>query len=89
MATRFNWDQWDTTVTNPDGTVEGDIYRKDHTYACSNQVSGETITPTAGPLPITPALSGCQLFMPPRINDFRIIESVEIEFTLYGEGAIR
>ena len=82
---RFNWDKWDTVVTNSDGTKEGDVYRTDNTYSCASEIPGISSSPSGNPI-IIPALSGCQLFMPPRIDEINILPSSQIEFYIYGEG---
>jgi hypothetical protein len=83
---RFNWDNWDTVVTNSDGTKEGDVYRTDNTYECSTLIPGvSSVSPTSGPIEI-PGLSGCQLFMPPRIDEVNIMPSSQIQLFIYGDG---
>jgi hypothetical protein len=81
---RFNWDDWDTIVVNSDGSVEGDVYRTDNTYECSAQIDGISAAPIIVPPSVTPELSGCDLFMPPRIDEVNIISSASIELFIYG-----
>lgn len=82
---RFNWDSWDVTVTESDGTVEGDVNRTDYTYPCASTIPGSaSVSPTGAPL--VPGLSGCQLFMPPRISDINIVPSALLEVYIYGNG---
>jgi hypothetical protein len=85
---RFNWDDWDTVVTECDGTQEGDIYRTDNTYACSSEIPSGSIGTSGCPItpPVTSGLSGCQLYMPPRIQDINILESSTIQIFIYGDG---
>jgi hypothetical protein len=82
---RFNWDKWDTVVTQSDGTKEGDVNRTDNTYACSSQIPGISSSLIVNPV-VVPGLSGCQLFMPPRINEINILPSTQLEIFIYGEG---
>ena len=82
---RFNWDSWDTVITNSDGTKEGDIFRKDNSYKCSSEIPGISSSPSGNPV-VTPSLTGCQLFMPPRIDEINIIPSSIIEVFIYGDG---
>jgi hypothetical protein len=82
---RFNWDQWDTVVTESDGTKKGDVNRTDNNYVCSSEIPGVSSSPSGNPI-ITPGLSGCQLFMPPRIEDFNILPSSQVQIFIYGEG---
>jgi hypothetical protein len=78
---RFNWDLWDTTT--PDG--EGDVYRTDNLYECASLIPGISSSTSSSPVPI-PGISGCQLYMPPRIESFNIIPSSLLEFRIYGSG---
>ena len=82
---RFNWDSWDIVVNESTSGQEGDIYRTDYKYSCSTEIPG-----TSANIPITPTpvieLSGCDLHMPPRIDFFNIMKSVDIEIKLYGNG---
>lgn len=83
---RFNWDSWDNVVTEPNGSVEGDVNRTDYTYECASLIPGTSAaSPTGGPMP-PPGLSGCQLFMPPRISDINIVPSVLLDVYIYGNG---
>jgi hypothetical protein len=86
-AHRFNWDNWDTVVTECDGTKAGDVYRTDNNYACATEVPTGA-APSGCPMTPTPSagLTGCQLLMPPRIDEINIIPSSHIEIFIYGEG---
>jgi hypothetical protein len=81
---RFNWDEWDV-VTDDSGTPQGDIHRTDYTYPCASEIPGVSASPSGNPTP-TPGLSGCQRFMPPRIDDIRIVPSSIVELYIYGDG---
>jgi hypothetical protein len=83
MTKKFNWDSWDTKVELISGNVIGDIYRADNLYTCVTGVSDAAASPSGDNA--SPALSGCKLFMPPRIEDFNIIESSCVQFFIYGE----
>lgn len=81
---RFNWDAWDIIVPEVSGYA-GDIYRADYQYSCSSEVPGTSSSGSVTPTPST-ELSGCDLFMPPRIDSFNIMKSATIEIRLYGNG---
>jgi hypothetical protein len=82
---RFNWDSWDVVVPEVSGGQAGDVNRTDYLYPCASEIPGTSAaSPSASP--IVPGLSGCQLYMPPRISDINIVPSALLEFYIYGSG---
>jgi hypothetical protein len=76
-------------VTDESGTPQGDIHRTDYTYECASEIPGVSSSPTGNPPTPVPGLSGCQAYMPPRIDDIRIVPSSLVDFYIYGDGIRR